>query len=229
MTEGELFLFGDGRLIWTRKADHPQGANPLTTGYLEQRLTPEGVELMRSEVLTSGLLEPGERECEAGEYIGGRLYGEPGGSFRTPNTELAARLTDPASWLPDSAWEDREIRAYVPSEYTIRLSAERALNLPGFAAELPAAAAELIRCKNWERQDAGRYWYYVDFTTDEARVLATALDDAGFNQDEQANAYHLEYDFNSQDTLVRIEFYPQLPHQHATMGSNPDRPSDLPC
>ncbi|HUF83972.1 MAG TPA: hypothetical protein VMQ81_05195, partial [Acidimicrobiia bacterium] len=35
---GELTVFGDGRLIWLEYADVPEGANRLSTGYLEQRL-----------------------------------------------------------------------------------------------------------------------------------------------------------------------------------------------
>jgi hypothetical protein len=225
----ELFVFADGRLIWTRNADHPQGANPLSTGLLEQRLTPEGVELMRSELLDSDLLRPDEPPCEAGWYRG-HLHGAAGGSFSTPANEFAARITDPASWLPESAWEDREIRAYVPSEYTVELMGVRARSLSGFRDELPPAAAELVRCKNWEVQSVeSGFVYYIDFTTDEARALATAVDDAGFEQDESANAYHLEYSFvlDYQDSVVHIEFYPQLPGEHATLGGSPDRLVDL--
>jgi hypothetical protein len=57
------WLYADGRMIWERRAWHEdptaerprEGANELVSGYLEQRLTPEGVELVRSEV--AGLFE----------------------------------------------------------------------------------------------------------------------------------------------------------------------------
>jgi hypothetical protein len=50
------WVYADGRMIWWRdNRQVPEGANELTTGYLEQRLTPEGVELLRSEVV--GLLD----------------------------------------------------------------------------------------------------------------------------------------------------------------------------
>jgi hypothetical protein len=52
------WVYADGRMIWswTKMAGRiPEGANELTSGYLEQRLTPEGVELLRSEV--AGLLD----------------------------------------------------------------------------------------------------------------------------------------------------------------------------
>jgi len=51
------WMYADGRIIWDRRPHRPgpvrgipEGANELTSGYLEQRLTPEGVELVRSEV-----------------------------------------------------------------------------------------------------------------------------------------------------------------------------------
>ena len=51
-------LYADGRIVWERRPWHnnptaarpPEGANEFDSGYLEQRLTPEGVELVRSEV-----------------------------------------------------------------------------------------------------------------------------------------------------------------------------------
>jgi hypothetical protein len=229
-------VFADGRLVWAQDADLPQGANPLSTGWLEQRLTPEGVELLRSELLASGLLRPGEQECEAGAYHGHFYDGQerPQSTFTSAANEHLARIADPASWLPASAWEDRQIMAYVPSHYLITLTGDMPAtvrtprsHLELLAAQLPAAAAELVRAKDWDYQQAGVFWHDTDFTNDEARTLAAALDDAGFEQDEQANAYRLEYHFEYRDpagyqdpdqdldldTLVHIEFRPALPHQ----------------
>jgi hypothetical protein len=44
-------VYADGRVIWWRDAQVPEGANEFISGWLEQRLTPEGVELMRSQVV----------------------------------------------------------------------------------------------------------------------------------------------------------------------------------
>ena len=58
LSGGPLFrvwVYADGRIIWSRDGAIPEGANEFTSGYLERRLTPEGVELLRSEVV--GLLE----------------------------------------------------------------------------------------------------------------------------------------------------------------------------
>ena len=41
------WVYADGRIIWSRSGSIPEGANELTSGYLEQRLTPEGVEIVR--------------------------------------------------------------------------------------------------------------------------------------------------------------------------------------
>jgi hypothetical protein len=53
-------VYADGRIIWDRRSHGepvriPEAANELNSGYLEQRLTPEGVELVRSAV--AGLFE----------------------------------------------------------------------------------------------------------------------------------------------------------------------------
>jgi hypothetical protein len=45
-----VWVYADGRMIWSRSGSTPAGANDLVSGYLEQRLTPDGVELLRSEL-----------------------------------------------------------------------------------------------------------------------------------------------------------------------------------
>jgi hypothetical protein len=49
------WVYADGRIIWDRRPFHakggiPEGANEFTSGYVEQRLAPEGVELVRAAV-----------------------------------------------------------------------------------------------------------------------------------------------------------------------------------
>jgi hypothetical protein len=51
----QLWVYADGRMIWSEESGisskpPPEGANEFISGYLEQRLTPEGIELMRSQV-----------------------------------------------------------------------------------------------------------------------------------------------------------------------------------
>ncbi len=45
-----------GGMISLLEASRPEGANERSTGFLEQRLTPEGAELLRSEVISTGLI-----------------------------------------------------------------------------------------------------------------------------------------------------------------------------
>jgi hypothetical protein len=79
------WAYADGRIIWARRAHGPglnrgipEGANEFNSGYLEQRLTPEGVELVRSAV--AGLFERSRTVLETGPAddvpllgLGGRL------------------------------------------------------------------------------------------------------------------------------------------------------------
>jgi hypothetical protein len=48
-------LYADGRLIWTRRVEIPGvSGGPIVTRWIEQRLTPEGVELLRSGAVPLG-------------------------------------------------------------------------------------------------------------------------------------------------------------------------------
>ena len=133
------FLYADGRLIWWREGAFPEGENTLH----EQRLTPEGVELMRAEAISSGLLE------------GGRDTTMPG-------------LVDPAElllpyWGVISAWDgersaDVWFAGYEPSDVPedTRATADQARALERLLARvidpaswLPAAA--------WADQDVRVY------------------------------------------------------------------------
>ncbi len=139
---------------------------------------------------------------------------------------LDALLTEPAAWLPASAWEDREIKAYVPSGYTVcygelprrqqpsgelfRIWAARLLTL------LPKPAQDLLANYGDYRWDGG---YCADVTTEEARAIAKALDDAGFEQGAYENLRRLEYESAGptghayeSDVKVVVIFEPILPH-----------------
>ena len=159
---GELRVLADGRLIWQKFEDLPEGANSLSTGLLEQRLTPEGVELMRAEAYAA--FRSGDvRRCGPGAYT---LFYVPagGGGFEgntiSADNEHLARVMDPWSWLPATAWEDRQIRAYVPTRYLVTFTAAEgpdSLGIPldDLTAHLPAAAVELIDTKYWEPRKRG--------------------------------------------------------------------------
>jgi hypothetical protein len=188
----EVWLYADGRLIWQREGEVPEGANEYATGYLEQRLTPKGIDL---------LLGRGSAEAA--------LFGFP---WRPPY---------PASWLPPSAWADREIRAYVPSRYAVcyqgllrRIEPSRILKwLPESAAELlRSGASDVMPDERWLRGFSGDC---SELTTEEARGVSRDLEDVGLRQDEFQRPYALTYYLQaphsvSNEAVVRFE--PILPH-----------------
>ena len=86
------WVYADGRMIWWRDGEVPDSANDVMSGFLEQQLTPEGVELLRSEVVglldrSRALLEtvPPDDDPRPGPYGGLVLfvpkdYGSGGGA-----------------------------------------------------------------------------------------------------------------------------------------------------
>jgi hypothetical protein len=211
------WVYADGRLITLRHSDLPEAATRWSSGLLEQRLTPEGVELLRSEIISTGLFEhhqPADSRFAGHNVIqlriGGRLV-QVQGKFSANSNEfprrLRERLADPASWLPASAWANRRPRAYVASRYAISygglfqtIERSRILSL------LPAPAEDLLRdqeaAPRLRGYDGGGFtrtsltYYVSDLTTEEARALAQALDDAGLNRG------GLDYDFEIPGTSV---------------------------
>ena len=200
---GQGWVYADGRLITLRG-----------NGFLEQRLTPRGVELLRSEIVSTGLFDhhqPAGREASPHSVIqvriGERLVrvqvGCPGCPANFPEG-LGERVADAASWLPASAWKDRQIRAYVASRYAISYFAQpQALERSRVLSLLPAAAADLLRAKDAVSEQWIPTDHYVsNLTTEEARALAQALDDAGLKPQKSANRGELGYRFEIPGTSV---------------------------
>ena len=240
--QGRVWVYADGRLITLR-----------SSGFFEQRLTPEGVELLRSEIVSTAVLARDDRlygylhsatmpPPRGGwpSYFHGSGQGEP--PFHAPMQvrngdrlfyvehvsdpeRLAERLADAASWLPASAWKDRQIRAYVASRYAISYFAQpQPLERSRVLSLLPAAAEDLLRAKDAVSEQWIPTDHYVsDLTTEEARALAQALDDAGLKQQKRANElfYVFEIPGTSLDrpfpeegqvgNVVFIYFEPTLP------------------
>ena len=168
-------VYADGRLIWQRLGGGThQYAIDYTTGWVEQRLTPEGVELLRSEALSTGLFDHDAYLAggyvpyfgEVGVLSGDRLVRVTWGDCCDPSSRemaeerptqeqasalerLDSRLADPASWLPASAWEDQEITAFVPSGYSVCYDAAKGIELDRVLATFPRPAEDLLR--SWER------------------------------------------------------------------------------
>jgi hypothetical protein len=199
---GRGWVYADGRLITLR-----------SSGFLEQRLTPEGVELLRSEIVSTGLEHyqpaPGPWIHNVIQVrIGDRLVG-----YHANFPErLRERLAEPASWLPASAWEDRQTRPYVAPKYSISYHAQpQTLDRSRILSLLPATAADMLRDKDAvaEYGQLGSpafppllpiTGYVSELTTEEARALAQALDDAGLMRDKGLG--ELGYSFEIPGTSV---------------------------
>ena len=233
--KSRIWLYADGRLISLRDADLPEGANPLSTGFLEQRLTPAGAELLRSEVVSTGLLAPpgsvtlppGDNHTQIEVRDGDRLVRVERAS--DPD-RLIARITNPASWLPASAWEHQGFRAYVPSRFAVCFGGwETAAQIEpsSISSLLPGPAWDLLRTRDRTRIGpffgaAGAshpiYEYCSDMTTAEARALAAALDDAGI---ERTSGYRLSYllGADANGDMAQLYFEPYLPHGEITCSA----------
>jgi hypothetical protein len=240
-TEGDpgrfsFHMYADGRQIWERIGD-PSGEGEAT-GLIEQRLTPEGVEMVQSEVLSTGLFDHGTLHFVSGQGLhygqievsdddrhGRVTWGEfgPGESMTVPTPEqvsalerLDARLEDLASWLPASAWDAPEVRAFVPSRYGISLGTQQEVGLEVLLASLPRPAEDMVRGWTWTQDQAnGDHWWSYPATTNEARAIAQSLEDA-HNVVVRKDVFGLVYDLGQRVPGARevsVTFSPMLPHE----------------
>lgn len=137
----DIHVYEDGRVIWQKLGDPSLGGDWRASGSIEQRLTSEGVERIRSEVLSIGLFDHdrhlvgwalpyfGTIGVYDGDQVVGVSWGDTGDRIgpetsATPEQAdalraLEARLEDLASWLPAGDWEDQELRPFVASRYSV--------------------------------------------------------------------------------------------------------------
>jgi len=181
-----VWVYADGRVI-SRVYDYT--LEPYS-GLVEQRLTPEGVEFLRSNVLSTGLFEHDldlvrEPMCclEIRVRDGDRLVRVTlGPDYALSDREapeatpeqaealesLEALLSRPESW-PSSVWTDQQIRAYVPTSYSF---CSRWAEPSRVLALLPEEAGDLLGAGYLNSEQP------VDcaqLTTKEARALAGIL------------------------------------------------------
>ena len=227
----------------------------LRRGFIEQRLTREGVKLLRSEILSTGLFGHDSRparlqpSCLHGEQRARRQPTRQDNSARRTCTRrrrssamgkrshrLEARLTDPESWLPASAWKQREFRAYVPSRFEVCAGAvvvptstnpDGARRADGSCSHRGSATGGSPERAPRQGTGDGRLGSPGDMsglraashvTTNEARSLAKALDGAGPATARKGGAIRLHYTFDAPgpSRQVWISFDPFLPHGEVT-------------
>jgi hypothetical protein len=82
-----VWVYADGRVIWERRdGPVPGGAREFSSGLLEQRLTPEGVGLVRSELAASGLFDRDlNLAVPEGQLVPGGHRGFFGGTADVPH------------------------------------------------------------------------------------------------------------------------------------------------
>ena len=118
--------------------------------------------------------------------------------LRSELTSTGRIVPEDLAGLPASAWEDRKIRAYVPSRYAVCYDgwaeSERPIEASRVLSLLPARAADLLRSKAKTRYEGARGWgddlhpdhhYCSNVTTEEARAIAEALDHPALERVEQ--------------------------------------------
>ncbi len=226
-------VYSDGRVIWqkwTPSGDAtvvPDGASRLDTGYVQQRLTPQGLQLLRSKLLATGLfehnlmLDVGVGPLPAAYHRvrrGYRMvtvsgYPSPDPSWNqnytkaTPAQRRAlARIekfvANPGRWLPPIAWANRQIRAFVPARYVVAVDR----SYPDIS-KLPSPAAKaLAQYKPLERDGC------QVMTTGKARPLLQAFVQAGISP-YQNHAGVIAFDFAGLELPRPSDFHltPALP------------------
>jgi hypothetical protein len=232
------WVYADGRLI-RLGASRVDGRG--LRGFIEQRLTREGVKLLRSEILSAGGFghaqpPPGSTSLHPPLTIQIRKRDRLVPLRWASDLErLEARLIDPQLWLPASAWKQRKIRAYVPSRFQVCVAAVVVPDIDKprqgrlvqmgparIVALLPAAAQKVLRGRDWRRRALrltpsarrGIYGGCFAVTTSEARSLAEALDGAEPATARKGGAINLNYKFDAPgpSRQVWISFDPFLPH-----------------
>jgi hypothetical protein len=173
---GWVFVYADGRVIWMPDASPPESA--LRFSILELRLTPAGVDLVRSGALP-------------------------------PETFLHQPMS-----LPGDAFEDPEIKTFVPSRYAVCFNAgfldpSRAVGL------LPGPAQALLRGK--ERTYRAPHFIAPhgercsEVTTEEVFALAQI-----FNLSfEHLGGPVYDFSLGPDDAAglpIELDFHPILPH-----------------
>jgi hypothetical protein len=226
----EWNVYADGRIIWqkwTPSGDAtvvPKGARRLDTGYVQQRLTARGVQLLRSKILATGLFEHNLRlDLGRGNpwvlhqvRRGDRMVTVDGVPSPDPSwnehftkatpaqtralARIAALVADPARWLPTSVWADRQVRAFVPARYVVAFDR----SYPDISKLPPPAGKVLSQYKLLKRHAC------QVMTTGKARALLQAFVEAGLSPSEN-HAFVIAFAFAGLHHPSDFHISPALP------------------
>jgi hypothetical protein len=112
-----------------------------------------------------------------------RIRQEHAKTFR----RLHSILIDPVSWLPEGAWVDGQVRAFIPSRYAVCVPSQA-------ESAIPASAREILAERGTVLDAAGPTCLAV--STDDARALVAILDvsELGKGVDDWGLAYQVPGD-----------------------------------
>jgi hypothetical protein len=225
-------VYADGRIIWQRWTSSgdatvvPDEARRLDTGYVQQRLAPQGVQLLRSKILSTGLfernlrLDVGRHHAWAYHRVrrGDRLVTVSGVSSPDPSWKahftkatpaqmralawIEELVADPARWLPTRAWANRQIQAFVPARYLVAFDR----GYPDIS-KLPSPAGKaLVQYKQLKRHAC------QILTTGQARGLLQAFVKAGISPSDNRGGT-IAFDFAGLDLPQPsyLHLHPALP------------------
>ena len=228
-------VYSDGRVIWQKWTSSgvatvvPDGARRVDTGYVHQRLTLQGVQLLRSKLLATGLFEHNLRLAFGRHHAwvfhqvqrGDRLVTVSGVPSPDPSwnqhftnptpaqtralASIEKFVADPARWLPARAWADARIRAFVPARYLLAFDR----GYPDLS-KLPAPARKvLVQYKQLKRRAC------QIVTTGQARALVQAFVKAGISPSENS-ADTIAFDLVGLERpyVSYLHLHPALPNDH---------------
>jgi hypothetical protein len=193
---GSWNIYTDGRIVITGHSQLlPTGANPFHVDDVQQWLTPQGVQLLRSRILAIG--RPvglfrhnlvgnnalGDNKIKGQDwyqiFVGGRSINtsiDPPSIFNSPPkmvtpaqvravNKVDQLVANAATQLPASAWKDSTLRPYIPTHYCAAYDRG-----PPDPAKLPSPARELLAQQQRILRHASG-----TLTTDQARALFAAF------------------------------------------------------
>jgi hypothetical protein len=240
-----MWIYADGRVITSRGSGMPAMGDAYI-GLIERHLTPDGADLLRRQIIETGLFDDDLNLARDGGYgLFLQIGVENGGKFVratwavranflvgsvTPVAtaeqaqllgDLEQLLSTPSSW-PASAWADSDTVAYVPSHYAICFRGfPTAVPQWRVLDALPTALGTLLRNAPAVGAEYSSGLPCALLSTDDARTLAVGLEQAQVPRDGSPDpsgswVRYLLDDPASADNVVWISFEPVLPDGVAT-------------